>query len=213
MWIGHRCSIHSSPGGSPRRSRLRRTRSGVNVEAVVHELVENDFATRDIPEFGLPESDYGRALDSLVQANVDVIVHTEDGQVLLGYRKDLPLRDMFWVFGGRMHRGETMVDAAVRNLAREVGITADRSRLTADHIYNVRWATRSAPPEEHGFQTLLILMRYACTPDEAASLAVADDTHQWLRWHSAAELHELQRSGSALLHPFLPIILRNAGLF
>jgi len=183
------------------------------VESAVHELVEDDFAVREVPEFGLSETDYGRALDNLVQANVDVIVHTSDGRVLLGYRKELPLRDMFWVFGGRMHRGETTVDTALRNLAREIGLEADRSRLVTDHIYNVRWGARSVPPQEHGFQTLLMLMRYECTPQEAASLAVADETHQWLRWHSAAELRELHASGSSLLHPFLPIVLRNAGLY
>lgn len=180
---------------------------------VIHELVEDNFARRDIPEFGLSEADYGRALDHLVQANVDVIVHTEDGDILLGYRKDVPLQDKFWVFGGRMKRGETVIDAGVRALKRELGLTVDRQRLTLDHIYNVMWATRTAPPERHGFQTLLILMKYQCTGSEARTISAADKSHQWLRWHTPAELRELEASGSGLIHPFLPTVLANAGLY
>lgn len=180
---------------------------------VIHELVEDDFAARDIPEFGLAETDYGGALDHLVQANVDVIVHTAAGDVLLGYRKDVPLRGKFWVFGGRMKRGETVAEAGVRALRRELGLTADRERLTLDNVYNVRWATRTAPPAGHGFQTLLTLMRYRCTDDEARAVTAADETHQWLRWHTPAQLRELRASGSGLIHPFLPVVLDNAGLW
>ena len=182
------------------------------MDAVIHELVEADFTSRTVPDFGLPEADYARALDHLVQANVDVIVHAQDGRILLGYRKDLPLRDMFWVFGGRMKVGETVADAGVRALAREVGLGADRGRLVLDHIYNVKWGTRSAPPEERGFQTLLILMRYECTAAEVGLFTVADKTHQWMRWYTPGELREMENSMSATLHPFLPVILRNAGL-
>jgi hypothetical protein len=182
------------------------------LKPAVHELVEDNFTAREVPDFGLPETDYGSALDNLVQANVDVIVHTGAGGVLLGYRKDVPLRDMFWVFGGRMKVGETLVDTAVRGLSRELGLDVDRDRLVLDHIYNVMWGTRTAPPVEHGFQTLLTLMKYECTDDEAASLGVADRTHAWVRWYSPAELREFCASGSDQLHPFLPVVLKNAGL-
>ncbi|MGI5170646.1 NUDIX domain-containing protein [Spirillospora sp. CA-253888] len=183
------------------------------MDTTVHELVEDHFTPRHVPDFGLPEPVYAQALDNLVQANVDVIVHTGDGRVLLGYRKDLPLRDMFWVFGGRMKVGETMADAGARALARELGLDADRERLHFANIYNVMWGTRSAPPEERGFQTLLTLMTYRCTGEEAESVTAADNTHQSVRWYSAAEIRELHTSGSGLIHPFLPTVLRNAGLY
>lgn len=178
----------------------------------IQELVEDNFTARDVPDFGLPVTDYGRALDHLVQANVDVIVHTRDGRVLLGYRNDLPLRDMFWVFGGRMKFGESMTETAARVVGRELGLRVDRDRLIFDHIYNVIWGTRNPPPAERGFQTLLTLMKYACTDEEAESVTVTDPTHDWVRWYSPAELRELQAAGSPRLHPFLPIVLRNAGL-
>ncbi|MFI0795783.1 NUDIX domain-containing protein [Micromonospora rubida] len=182
------------------------------MKPVIHELVEDDFTPREVPEFGLAEDDYARALDNLVQANVDVIPHTADGRVLLGYREDLPLRNMFWVFGGRMKVGETLTDSAVRALRRELHLDADRSRLVLNHTYNVRWGTRSVPPEERGFQTMLTLMTYQCTDEEARSLTPADRTHGWVRWHSRADLRQLEESGSGLLHPFLPVVLRNAHL-
>lgn len=183
------------------------------LEAGIYELVEENFTPRDVPDFGLPMDDYGRALDNLVQANVDVIIHTGEGRILLGYRRDLPLRDMFWVFGGRMKPGEALADTAARILAREVGLDVQRDRLLFDHVYNIMWATRTPPPEKRGFQTILTLMRYECTEEEAKSVAVADRTHEWVRWHSPAELRELEASGSGLIHPFLPIVLKNAGLY
>jgi ADP-ribose pyrophosphatase YjhB (NUDIX family) len=183
------------------------------LEVTVHELAEDRFTPRDVPDFGLPEPVYAQALDNLVQANVDVIVHAGDDRILLGYRKDLPLRDMFWVFGGRMKVGESMADAGARALVRELGLKADQDRLHLANIYNVMWGTRSAPPEERGFQTLLTLMKYRCTEDEAESITVADNTHQSVRWYATAEIRELHTSGSGLIHPFLPIVLQNAGLY
>ncbi|TVT25934.1 NUDIX domain-containing protein [Amycolatopsis acidiphila] len=186
---------------------------GVSVDIVVHELVENGFAARDVPEFGLPETDYGKALDHLVQANVDVIVHTAEQNVLLGYRQELPLRGMLWAFGGRMKLGESVTDAAGRALARELGFkNADPARFALDNIYNVIWGSRSIPPEERGFQTLLILMRYECTEPEIPNLNAADETHEWVRWYTPAQIRELHVTGSWLIHPFLPVVLKNAGL-
>jgi ADP-ribose pyrophosphatase YjhB (NUDIX family) len=184
------------------------------VKTVVHELVEDDFTRRDVPEFGLPETEYGNALDNLVQANVDVIVHTAESAILLGYRKDVPLRGMLWAFGGRMNRGESVADAATRALARELGLNhVGRDRLLLDNVYNVMWGTRSIPPEERGFQTLLMLVKYECTEQEAAEFTAADQTHQWVRWYPPGEIRALHAAGSGLIHPFLPIVLSNAGLY
>ena len=181
--------------------------------AVIHELVEDGFVERNVPDFGLSTADYGRALDNLVQANVDVIVHRDDGQVLLGYRKDLPLGGKFWVFGRRMKPGEQLTDTATRVLAQEVALSAARDRLVFDNVYNIMWGTRNAPPEERGFQTIVTLMRYECTEEEAEFVVAADRTHEWIRWYSPAELRDLGASGSDLLHPFLLVVLRNAGLY
>jgi ADP-ribose pyrophosphatase YjhB (NUDIX family) len=181
--------------------------------SVIHELVEDDFVERDVPDFGLSTSDYGRALDNLVQANVDVIVHRDEGHILLGYRKDLPLRGKFWVFGRRMKPGEQLVDTAARVLSQEVALNVDRDRLLFDDIYNIKWGMRSAPPAGHGFQTIVTLMRYQCTEEEVEFVTTADNTHGWIRWYSPAELRDLDASGSDLLHPFLLTILRNAGLY
>lgn len=179
----------------------------------IHELVEDGFVERDVPDFALPTADYGRALDNLVQANVDVIVHKGEDQVLLGYRKDLPLQGKFWVFGRRMKPGERLTDTAARVLTQEIALDVDRDRLVLDNVYNIKWGMRSAPPEEHGFQTIVTLMRYGCTEKEVEFVAAADRTHEWIRWYSIAELRGLEAAGSELIHPFLPIILKNAGLY
>ncbi|WP_158566823.1 NUDIX hydrolase [Actinomadura craniellae] len=183
------------------------------MKPVIHELVDDDFTPRDVPDFGLSVPEYGRTMDNIVQANVDVVIHTGEGQVLLGYRNDLPLRDMFWIFGGRMKPGETMTDTAARVVHRELGLKVEQDRLIVDNIYNIRWATRNAPPEERGYQTILTIMKYECTEEEVESVATADVTHEWIRWHSPTELRELHTSDSDKLHPFLPIILKNAGLY
>ena len=76
-------------------------------------------------------------------------------------------------------------------------------------VYNIMWGGRP-PPQEYGFQTMMTITTYECNPGEAELATTADDTHNNLRWYSRKEIHDMEEAGE--LHPFLPVVLRDAGL-
>ncbi len=176
----------------------------------IKQLVDDEFIHKELPEFNLSVEEYSRVLDSVVTANADIICHTADGKVLLGVRSDRPLQGKLWIFGGRMKPGESLNDTAKRNMKRELGIDAKPKRLGISDVYNIMWGGRHEPPHEYGFQTMMTIMTYECNSAEAELATTADDTHDSLRWYSRKEIHDMEEAGE--LHPFLLVVLRDAGL-
>ena len=52
---------------------------------------------------------------------VDVLVRYE-GKYLLIKRTEEPVKDVFWVIGGRVNKGEDLRAAALRKMREEIGI-------------------------------------------------------------------------------------------
>lgn len=176
----------------------------------IKELVDKGFTHKQVPEFNLSVEEYSQVLDSVVIANADIICYRPNGDVLLGVRADRPLKNELWIFGGRMKPGESLNDTAARNIKRELGITADPSRLGVSQMYNIMWEGRHEKPQEYGFQTMMTIMTYKCNDQEARAVTAADQTHNGMKWYTKQEILELEKSDQ--LHPFLPEVLRDAGL-
>ncbi len=83
-----------------------------------------------------------------------------DGKVLLFFRKDKPAAKIWWWPGGRMFRGETFEDTALRKIRDETG-AGDAACASAVGIVNV-WNTffpdsswdQGRHPEHRGTQTV-----------------------------------------------------------
>ena len=74
------------------------------------------------PEYArLPFDLYKRVVESLPLVCVDVICRRQDGKLLLFYRRDKPAANIWWWPGGRLFRGETFYDAAIRKIRDETG--------------------------------------------------------------------------------------------
>ncbi len=71
----------------------------------------------------IPLEQYKQILDVLPILCVDVIITNPCGEYLLVKRKAEPLKDQWWVIGGRVLKGETMEEAVVRKVKTEVGLT------------------------------------------------------------------------------------------
>lgn len=69
----------------------------------------------------LPQSLYSRVVEDLVVPCVDVLLEANDGRFLLVERRDEPMAGVPWLIGGRMWKGETFFDAALRKVKEEVG--------------------------------------------------------------------------------------------
>lgn len=73
----------------------------------------------------LPFEDYRKVLGSVPIVCIDCVVLNERREILLVKRKNDPLKGEFWLPGGRLHKGERLVDAVHRKMREEVGVDVD----------------------------------------------------------------------------------------
>ena len=69
----------------------------------------------------IPREEYKKIIDVLPILCVDIMVQNSKGEYLLVKRANEPLKGQWWVIGGRVLKGETLVEAAIRKVKEEVG--------------------------------------------------------------------------------------------
>ena len=120
--------------------------------------------------------------------SVLVVIHTQDGQVLLIERADAP---GFWQsVTGSQDPGETLEQTAIREVREETGLDATAFELapwglsTRYEIY-ARWRHRYAPGVTHNTEHVFGLKLPAPQP---VTLAPREHVrYAWLPWQEAAE--------------------------
>ena len=70
----------------------------------------------------IPADEYARIIEVLPILCVDVVVQNSRSEYLLVKRANEPLKDQWWVIGGRVLKGETLDQAAIRKVREEVGL-------------------------------------------------------------------------------------------
>jgi colanic acid biosynthesis protein WcaH len=70
----------------------------------------------------LPESDYKKVMESMPVVCIDCLVQNDEGEFLLVKRMNEPLKNEFWVPGGRLFKHERLHDAVRRKMREELGI-------------------------------------------------------------------------------------------
>jgi len=115
--------------------------------------------------------------------SIDLIVRNEQGQVLLGYRRNRPAQDFWFVPGGRIRKNERTQDALQRIARNELGIEASGGTLIGvfDHFYDDNFY---GTPD---IGTHYVVCAYQWQVAANASLA-HDDQHAELRWWDVATL-------------------------
>ncbi len=156
----------------------------------------------------LPDTVYSQALDALVIACVDVMPFYR-GRMLIGRRRWQPQAD-WWIFGGRMRKGELYQQAAERNIMRELFSSSDNHIIELDRfrtvgIYNLIWDQRAQEPSNAGCQHISVAMMIRLTRQEASSIRPNEEFSetQWVHPHdifARADLH----------HPCLVQMTRDA---
>jgi colanic acid biosynthesis protein WcaH len=97
----------------------------------------------------IPVEDYKKIIASMPILCIDIIIENQDEQYLLLKRANEPLKGDWWVIGGRVLKGETLMEAAIRKLKEEVGIEGldlrvhgiyedffDKNALDVDSLYH-----------------------------------------------------------------------------
>ena len=97
----------------------------------------------------IPENEYRIVIKSVPIICVDVILEHPEKGYLLVRRNNEPLKDDYWVVGGRVLKSETLKDAAIRKVRQELGFTTknldfvgvyedffDKNSLQLDSLYH-----------------------------------------------------------------------------
>lgn len=74
----------------------------------------------------IPVDQYKQIVEVLPILCVDIIVTNTCGEYLLVKRANEPLKGQWWVIGGRVYKGETLEQAAIRKVKEEVSLDLDR---------------------------------------------------------------------------------------
>ena len=141
------------------------------------------------------DSLYAQIIDNVPIACVDVAI-VYDGRMLLVLRKDKPAQGSWWLPGGRVHKGEQMIDTALRKAREEVGLDCFVGPLvhTAETIFPDGPQDRSV----HSINSCFLLY------PKGRSGPVSLDTH-----HS---MHRFVGSIEEGLHPYVKACLKACGL-
>ncbi|MCG2776728.1 MAG: NUDIX domain-containing protein [Desulfobacterales bacterium] len=70
----------------------------------------------------IPADEYARIIEALPILCVDVVVRNSMDEYLLVKRANEPLKDQWWVVGGRVLKGESLDQAAIRKVREEAGL-------------------------------------------------------------------------------------------
>ena len=111
--------------------------------------------------------------------SLDLVVRDARGRVLVGLRNNEPARDLWFVPGGRVGKGETLDHAFRRIVRQELGL--ERARADAhllgvfEHFYDTNFMERP------GLRTHYVVLAHALGVDSGDELRV-DDQHRRVRW-------------------------------
>lgn len=90
----------------------------------------------------LPDNEYEKVIEQVPILCVDGVL-MRDGKYLVVLRRNEPLKNEWWVPGGRVYRGESLAEAFIRKMKQETG-------LFVDQISNIGYYEEVFNVGEHG---------------------------------------------------------------
>lgn len=77
----------------------------------------------------IPTERYKQIIEVLPILCVDIVLRNHNNEYLLIRRSNEPLKGQWWVIGGRVLKGETLAQAALRKAREELGVHIDHLSL------------------------------------------------------------------------------------
>lgn len=149
------------------------------------------------PSRPVPRALYAQILEHMPIVCVDVVIRHR-GRVLLVRRNTEPASGTWWFPGGRLLKGESLAECAVRKCREEVGLAVRVLRRIG--TYETRFPT--APFEEVTTGVHSVNVCFLVEPIDAAAVAL-DETSAAHRWLDRLE---------AGLPDYVPTVLQDAGV-
>ena len=91
---------------------------------------ENAKDTRDTKHSFIPDEDYKKIMEIMPIPTVDIVIfHPDKTKVLLFLRKNKPAQGYYYALGGRIHKGESLTESAMRKAKEELHLTLEENDL------------------------------------------------------------------------------------
>lgn len=117
--------------------------------------------------------------------SIDLILRSPNGEILLGYRRNQPAQNCWFVPGGKILKDERIADAITRIAQAELGIVLKARdanfKGTYEHLYPDNFAG------EPGISTHYIVLAHEFNLPGGVQIN-GDDQHSDLRWWSIPDL-------------------------
>lgn len=124
-----------------------------------------------------------KVVESTPFVSIDLVIRNDQGQILLGFRRNRPAQNYWFVPGGRICKNEKVQDALQRIASNELGINAPPGRLLGvfDHIYDDNFYGVA------GIGTHYVVCAYECQLSSHMPIT-GDDQHAELKWWNVDDL-------------------------
>ena len=127
--------------------------------------------------------------------SIDLLMHNENNEILLGWRNNQPAKDYWFVPGGRIYKDETIRDAFTRIMTAETGLVLNISQAEFHGIYE-HFHPEQNFMNEAGFGTHYIVLAFDIQlTGKVASFPMYQ--HSDYKWQSIADLLD-----DTLVHPY-----------
>lgn len=124
-----------------------------------------------------------KVIEAVPFVSIDLVIRNEHDEVLLGYRRNRPAQNAWFVPGGRIRKNERTQDALQRIARTELGIDAPKGKLIGvfDHLYEDNFFA------EPGIGTHYVVCAYSIAIPSGTQFT-SDDQHSELKWWPLDEL-------------------------
>ncbi|MGB4762494.1 MAG: NUDIX domain-containing protein [Candidatus Saccharimonas sp.] len=143
--------------------------------------------------YHLSDEEYGKVLDNIVVACVDVAVIHGDN-ILLERRVKEPAKNFLWIFGGRMKVGESFQQTAQRGVARELGINLAENRFHKLDTYSLVWPLRRESPSQNGCHHVLVAHYVEIDESEKTVIDATITSSPNMQWFEVSEIESLDET-------------------
>lgn len=82
----------------------------------------------------IPKNTYKKIMENIPILCVDIILK-KGKKILLVKRKNKPLKDVWWIPGGRVFKNETLIDAVKRKCMEELNINVEKIKEIGTYEY------------------------------------------------------------------------------
>jgi colanic acid biosynthesis protein WcaH len=144
----------------------------------------------------IPDNLYKDFVDLMPIPTVDVIIFDQDGKTLLAKRSKKPAKGQLYTVGGRVLKNETRVEAAVRILKNELGVSVEPEALkfegAIDEIFEDSIYDGVNSHCINSFYSLLV----PYSQDLGFELDSQHDEYQWLgveELTNSPDIHEIAK--------------------